>query len=120
MITRLSRREFIKLSAQGAAIAGFTGLAGHGHRSLSMTSDISQTSDPSLRITSLIEDFTLTSPLNTLNIQPAEKAFDKPIVGFASGADPIFQQYKKIIGPYHWTPLEIFKLSNVRLVSCIA
>jgi ferredoxin len=109
--TRLSRREFIKVSVQGAAIAGFTGLTGYGYRSLAMAADISQAGNPALRVTSLIENFTLTSSLNTLNMQPEEKAFDKPIVGFASGADPIFQQYKKIIGPYHWTPLEIFKLT---------
>ena len=29
-------------------------------------------------------------------------------MGFASGADPLFQEYKEYIGPFHWTPLEIY------------
>ena len=111
MKTRISRREFLKVSAQGVAVAGFSGLAGHGCTSLAKASGFSEDKDPSLWVTSQIEHFTLTSPLNTLNIQTGEKAFDKPIVGFSRGDDPIFRQYKKIIGPYHWTPLELFHLT---------
>lgn len=36
-----------------------------------------------------------------------EKIFDEPIVGFVRGDDPIFQEFKKIIGPHHFTPEEI-------------
>lgn len=35
--------------------------------------------------------------------------FDEPMVGFASARDPIFQDYKTIIGDFHLTPLEIFE-----------
>ena len=80
MKTSLSRREFIKVSAQGAAIAGFTGLTGPEYKTLARDSDIIQDKNPSLWVTSLVEDFTLTSSLNTLNLKPEEKAFDKPIV----------------------------------------
>ncbi len=33
--------------------------------------------------------------------------FDAPLVGFASAADSLFEDYKRIIGPFHWTPAEI-------------
>lgn len=36
-----------------------------------------------------------------------EKIFDKPLVGFVQGNDPIFQEYKSVIGPHHFTPEEI-------------
>jgi epoxyqueuosine reductase QueG len=29
-------------------------------------------------------------------------------VGFAAGDDPLFEAYKDHVGPFHWTPLEIF------------
>ncbi len=35
-----------------------------------------------------------------------ERIFDKPLVSFVRGDDPIFQEYKKIIGPHHLTPEE--------------
>lgn len=40
--------------------------------------------------------------------------FDQPLVGFAAAKDPLFQQYKQIIGPFHRTPGEI--LSNAATV----
>lgn len=33
--------------------------------------------------------------------------FDQPLIGFASAADPLWLQYKQIIGPFHRTPCEI-------------
>ncbi|TNF50079.1 epoxyqueuosine reductase [bacterium] len=33
--------------------------------------------------------------------------FDTPLVGFASARDHLFEEYKKIIGPFHWTPAEV-------------
>ncbi len=38
-----------------------------------------------------------------------EPIFDTPMVGFVRGDDPIFDQFKKIIGPHHFTPFEIMK-----------
>lgn len=32
---------------------------------------------------------------------------DEPLVGFSSAADPIFTDYKKIIGPFHLLPAEL-------------
>jgi len=38
-----------------------------------------------------------------------EPIFDKPLVGFVRGSDPIFDRFKEIIGPHHFTPWEIMK-----------
>ncbi len=38
-----------------------------------------------------------------------EPIFEKPLVGFVRGDDPIFDQFKEIIGPHHFTPWEIMK-----------
>ncbi len=35
--------------------------------------------------------------------------FDEPLVGFATISDPLFDQYKRIIGDYHLTPSELMK-----------
>ena len=36
-----------------------------------------------------------------------EKIFDAPMVDFIRGDDPIFDEFKKVIGPHHFTPQEI-------------
>jgi epoxyqueuosine reductase len=59
-------------------------------------------------IKDLIRDFIATSPLNTMQDENGEPAWDNALVGFASGADPIWQQYKEYVGPFHWTPWEVF------------
>jgi epoxyqueuosine reductase len=33
--------------------------------------------------------------------------FDEPLVGVASAADPLFEEYRRIIGPFHATPQEV-------------
>ncbi|MCK9362685.1 MAG: epoxyqueuosine reductase [Syntrophales bacterium] len=37
-----------------------------------------------------------------------EPAWAEPLVGFSRGDDPLYQQFKDDIGPFHWTPQEIF------------
>ena len=59
-------------------------------------------------INDLIQGFIADSPLNTMQNQANERAWDHALVGFASGADPIWQQYKEYIGAFHWTPWEVF------------
>jgi len=59
-------------------------------------------------INDLIRDFIAASPLNSLQDKTGEQAWDQFLVGFASGADPIWQQYKEYIGAFHWTPWEVF------------
>jgi len=36
-----------------------------------------------------------------------ERLFDAPLVGFVRGDDPLFAEFKTIIGPHHFTPEEI-------------
>jgi ferredoxin len=57
----------------------------------------------------LIADFLETSPLNSLTGQGGEKAWDRFLLGLASGADPIFDFYKQDIGDFFWTPAEAFR-----------
>lgn len=39
----------------------------------------------------------------------ADRYYDAPFVKFASGDDPLFEEYKQIIGPWHRTPREAFE-----------
>lgn len=56
-----------------------------------------------------IRHFIADSPHNTMQNRDADPAWDSVLVGFASGADPIWQQYKEYVGAFHWTPWEIFQ-----------
>ena len=38
-----------------------------------------------------------------------EPIFEEPLVGFVRGNDPIFDRFKEIIGPHHFTPWEIMR-----------
>ncbi|MBW6508417.1 MAG: 4Fe-4S ferredoxin [Desulfuromonadales bacterium] len=40
-----------------------------------------------------------------------EQAWGSPLIGVAAGNDPLFTQYKQIIGSVHWTPAEAFALA---------
>ncbi|MBN1937581.1 MAG: epoxyqueuosine reductase [Anaerolineae bacterium] len=40
-----------------------------------------------------------------------ESAWAEPLVGFANGADPLWSLYKEVVGPFHWTPKELFDLA---------
>jgi epoxyqueuosine reductase len=63
-------------------------------------------------VTSVVNDF-CDSAENTL--YPAgggnEPAWSEPLVAFSGGADPLYEQYKEYVGPFHWTPLEAFGLA---------
>lgn len=59
----------------------------------------------------IIQKFIRNSPENTLQNQANEKAFEKVLIGFSSGADPLYEEYNEHVGPFHWTPLEIFALA---------
>ncbi len=66
-----------------------------------------QPSDLSAWVESTIHDFS-SSPENSLGNPAGEKAFDTPIVGFSSGADPLYSLLQQDIGDFYLTPLEIF------------
>lgn len=69
---------------------------------------MSQEADPKAFVEGLIRDFIETSPLNNMQNQAHDRAWDRVLVGFANGVDPIWQQYKEYVGPFHWTPWEVF------------
>ncbi len=56
------------------------------------------------RIVQEILAFAETSPLNRMT--PTTRYFDTPLVGFASGNDPLWQTYKEVIDPSHRGPGE--------------
>ena len=59
-------------------------------------------------VVKLIETY-CDGPGNNMGRSNAERAWDTPLIGFANGADPLFDQYKTVVGPFHWTPLEIWQ-----------
>jgi epoxyqueuosine reductase len=59
-------------------------------------------------IEAIIKDFINKSSYNTLKNKENEKAWEEPLIGFSNGNDSLYQKYKECIGPFHWTPLEIF------------
>jgi epoxyqueuosine reductase len=64
--------------------------------------------DPAAWIESTIKNFINNSFENTLKNAENEKAWADPLVGFSSGNDPLYQEFKEHIGPFHLTPLELF------------
>lgn len=67
--------------------------------------------NPGSWIEGILLDFIKNSPANTLEDRRGEKAFEDLIVGFSKGDDPLWNAYKQYVGPYHWTPWEIFTRS---------
>lgn len=68
-------------------------------------------SKQSVWIERTITNFIDRSDENTLRNQANEKAFVDPLVGFSNGGDLLYQAYKDHVGPFHWTPKEIFDLT---------
>jgi len=101
---KIDRRGFLKVSAQGIAVGALC-------LPELVSAEKSLSADPSAWITSLIKEYTANSPSNSLHTETKEKAWDEPLVGFSRGDDPIFQDYKEHVGPFHWTPVEIFRLA---------
>ena len=57
-----------------------------------------------------IKDKIANHPYGTLEYPfYGERIFDEPLIGFVRGDDPLLSEYKKIIGPHHFTPYEIMK-----------
>ena len=63
--------------------------------------------NPDRVIEQLIKNFAQTSELNRRIPLDHGVYWDEPLVGFASGNDPLFFDYKTIIGSFHLTPREI-------------
>ncbi len=72
---------------------------------------INEKEKPGNWIETLIKDFINKSPENTLKNPTNEKAWADPLVGFSSGTDPIYQEFKMHIGDFFLPPLEFFSQS---------
>jgi epoxyqueuosine reductase len=66
--------------------------------------------DPEKSIERAIARFVWESPANRRKVDGG-KYWETPLVGFSSGEDLLFKEYKKIIGEFHFTPQEIFELT---------
>jgi epoxyqueuosine reductase QueG len=53
-----------------------------------------------------VRRFVLECPENRVP-GPGDPYFDAPLVGVAAAADPLFDRYKTVIGPFHRTPREL-------------
>ncbi len=65
--------------------------------------------NPARWIETHIKTFVAQSALNRLGPEMDEPAFDAPMVGFSSGADPLYDEYVAHIGPFYLTPAEIHR-----------
>ncbi len=50
-------------------------------------------------------------PGNDMHRDEPEQAWDPPLIGFANGADALWEQYKTVVDPSHWTPMEAWRLA---------
>jgi ferredoxin len=111
MASRIDRRRFIKTAAKQAAFAGIAGIAGQMGIPGSQAEETKKIGNPSKWVTALIDNFIATSPSNSLKNAANEKAWEEALVGFSRGDDPLYSLFKDKVGPFHWTPLEIFQLT---------
>ena len=65
--------------------------------------------DPSRSIEKFIKSMVRVSLENSLFLIDDSPIFDEPLVGFADGDDPLFSDFKRIIGPWHLTPREVLE-----------
>lgn len=64
-------------------------------------------SDTAGWVKKLVEDY-IASPSNSFN-DAGEPAWETPLVGFSSGADPLYDFYKRDIGSFYVLPAEFMK-----------
>ncbi len=55
-----------------------------------------------------IRRFVADSQHNSLGLATWEPAFDTPLVGFSSGADPLYLEFRRHIGEFYFTPQDMF------------
>lgn len=64
--------------------------------------------NPASWVTAVVRTFIRESPENTLQDRANEKAWGEPLLGFSRGDDPLYEEYKEVVGAFHWTPWQIF------------
>ena len=67
--------------------------------------------NPAEWVGAIIRNFISTSPDNTLKKDENERAWSDPLVGFSRGDDPLYDDFKIMIGDFYWTPFEIFSMT---------
>src|SRR5450759_3420563 len=66
--------------------------------------------NPNRFIEKAIKNFVRTSPANRFTSFHDPAIFDKPLIGFADGDDPLFDEFKKVVHEKHLSPREILTL----------
>lgn len=66
--------------------------------------------NPCLFLDKAIKEYVASSPINRLTTFNHCAMFDEPVVVFANGDDPIFQDFKTVIGAFHLTPREALEM----------
>jgi len=67
--------------------------------------------EPARFIEALIKQYVAESSENRLQLIDGSPIWEEPLVGFADGEDPLFYDYRQIIGPFHLTPREVLEQS---------
>jgi epoxyqueuosine reductase QueG len=67
--------------------------------------------DPGTWVQTVIRDAMGDPAMNTMCNPANEPAWAEPVVGFSRGDDPVYEQFKEVVGPFHWMPREIYELS---------
>ncbi len=65
--------------------------------------------DPAGAIRQLIEDFIAHAAANDLGFVSPERAWERPLVGYAAGDDPLFEVYVAHIGDFYLRPEDIYR-----------
>ena len=81
-------------------------------------SDRSLIADPSRWISDIITHYLDNSPENLLNPQTKERIWDVPLVGFACGDDPLFQEFRDHLGEDYLLPLGVMEKSYSEMSFC--
>jgi epoxyqueuosine reductase len=65
--------------------------------------------NPNQVIENTINEYLRTTPLNHLSTFNNIPIFDKPVIVFGKGDNPLFNHLKTVIGEFHLTPLEVME-----------
>ncbi|TFF99973.1 MAG: hypothetical protein EU540_05895, partial [Promethearchaeota archaeon] len=80
------------------------------------------------KVQQFLDELFSTTELNRLHEKYGNgRIFSTPIIGVAKGDDPIFEKFKEVVGPEHFTPVELWRAcgqdeespSNLRILSIV-